>query len=268
MKDRVYPPVILGFKGVFRALGLRIAVEGAEHVPTTGGAVLASNHVSYLDFTFVGWGAQPSGRLVRFMCKDAAFRHRVSGPLMRGMHHIPVDREAGSQAFRDALRALRGGEVVGIFPEATISRSFMLKDFKPGAVRLAQAAGVPLIPTVVWGSQRIYTKSRPISLRPRGKAITVAFAEPLAVGRRDDQEVAAAELHRRLTELLDRVQRTYPDSPSGPQDRWWLPKALGGTAPTPQEAAAMDAEEAEARWAKAAEGRIPPTDKDDGVTAS
>lgn len=243
----MYPPAILGFRGVFKALGLRFTLEGAEHVPTSGGALLASNHVGYLDFTFVGWGARPSGRLVRFMAKDAVFRHRLSGPLMRGMHHIPVDREAGSQAFRDALAMLKAGEVVGIFPEATISRSFMIKDLKPGAVRLARAARVPLVPTVVWGSQRIYTKGRPLCLLPRGKAITVAFGASMEIGRRDDVEMAAVEFRRRLEKLLDHVQHTYLDQPKGSDDTWWLPRAMGGTAPSLQEAAAMDAAEAEAR---------------------
>lgn len=262
--DRVYPPVILGIRGMFRALGLRFTVEGAEHVPQTGGAVLSSNHVSYLDFMFVGFGARPSGRLVRFMAKDAVFRHPVSGPLMRGMHHIPVDREAGSQAFRDALTALKRGQIVGVFPEATISRSFMLKDLKPGAVRLAGAAGVPLVPTIVWGGQRIYTKGRPIRLTPRGKAITVAYAEPMDIGRHDDPEAAVAEMRRRLVTLLDHVQRTYPDQPAGPDDRWWLPQALGGSAPSPEDAAEMDAAESRARRAKAeAEGRIRPADPAD-----
>jgi len=237
VKDRVYPPVILTAKGVFRALGLRFSLEGTEHVPRTGGAVLASNHVSYLDFTFVGLGAQPAGRLVRFMAKESVFRNPVSGPLMRGMHHIAVDRSAGSQAFRDALSMMKKGEIVGIFPEATISRSFMLKDFKPGAARMAAAAGVPLVPTVVWGGQRIYTKGRPISLRPRGKAITIAFAEPLHPSRRDDADAVGAELRRRMEDLLIRVQDSYPDSPSGPDDRWWLPTRLGGAAPTPEAAA-------------------------------
>jgi 1-acyl-sn-glycerol-3-phosphate acyltransferase len=263
MKDRVYPGVILSFRAIFKALGLRFVIEGAEQVPTTGGAVLASNHVGYLDFTFVGWGVRPRGRLVRFMAKDAVFKHRISGPLMRGMHHIAVDREAGSQAFRDALTALRSGQVVGIFPEATISRSFMLKDMKPGAVRLAKAAGVPLIPTVVWGSQRIYTKGRPIRLGPRGRTIVIAYGEPMLLGRGDDPEIASEELRRRLVELLDRVQHSYPDRPSGPDDTWWLPQALGGTAPSPEEAAAMDDEESAARRARAeAEGRVPPSSAD------
>jgi 1-acyl-sn-glycerol-3-phosphate acyltransferase len=245
VKDRVYPSVIFGFRVVFRAMGLRITIEGPENVPVEGGAILASNHVGYLDFTFVGWGVRSRHRLVRFMAKESVFRHWASGPLMRGMHHIPVDRAAGSQAFREGMAMLRAGEVVGIFPEATISRSFMLKDFKPGAVRMAQAAGVPLIPTVIWGSQRIYTKGRPTDFRGRGKAITIAYGEPLTPGKRDDPDEVAAELRRRMAELLDRAQRGYPDVQSGPDDRWWLPAALGGTAPSPEEAAAMDAADAE-----------------------
>jgi 1-acyl-sn-glycerol-3-phosphate acyltransferase len=247
VRDLVYPPVILAARGVFAALGLRFSIEGAEHVPRSGGAVIASNHVSYLDFTFVGYGTREAGRLVRFMAKESVFRHRMSGPLMRGMHHIPVDRSAGSGAFREALAALKAGELVGVFPEATISRSFQLKEFKAGAARMAQAAGVPVVPTVVWGGQRIYTKGRPRDLRGRGKAITVAFGEPLTPARRENGDAVTAELYRRMTALLERVQATYPDRPAGDDDRWWLPASLGGTAPTPEEAAALDAAEASAR---------------------
>ena len=117
----------------FKALGLRLDVQGGEHVPTSGGAVLASNHIGHLDFIFAGLGGREARRHVRFMAKDSIFAHRIAGPLMRGMHHIPVDREAGSASFRDGLSALREGEIVGIFPEATISRSFEPKEFKSGA---------------------------------------------------------------------------------------------------------------------------------------
>lgn len=242
MSELVYPPVILLTKTVFRGLGLRFVLEGTEHVPRTGGAVIASNHVSYLDFTFVGLGAQPAGRLVRFMAKDAVFKHPVSGPLMRGMKHIPVDRSAGSQAFREALAALKRGEVVGVFPEATISRSFMLKEFKAGSARMAQAAQVPLVPCIVWGGQRVYTKGRPRDYG-RGKTVMIAFGEALHPAKRDDSEAVTAELHARMSALLDRVQRSYPDQPAGPDDRWWLPAQLGGTAPTLEEATALDAAE-------------------------
>lgn len=251
MRDIVYPPVILFARGLFASLGLKFTVQGAHHVPRVGGAVLASNHVSYLDFAFVGFGTREVGRLVRFMAKESVFRHPVSGPLMRGMHHIPVDRAAGSAAFREALAALKAGELVGVFPEATISRSFELKDFKPGAVRMAQAAGVPVVPTIVWGGQRIYTKGRPRDFRGRGKAITVAFGEPLTPGRRDDGDLVALELRSRMDALLHQVRDDYPQRPAGDADRWWLPASMGGTAPTPEEAAALDATEAAARGAAA-----------------
>jgi 1-acyl-sn-glycerol-3-phosphate acyltransferase len=247
VRDLVYPPVILAARGLFAGLGLRFHVQGAHHVPRRGGAVLASNHVSYLDFAFVGYGTREVGRLVRFMAKESVFRHPVSGPLMRGMHHIPVDRAAGSAAFREALAALKAGELVGVFPEATISRSFELKEFKPGAIRMAQAAGVPLIPTVTWGGQRIYTKGRPRDFRGRGKVIVVAFGEPLTPQRRDDGELVAAELHSRMDALLHQVRRSYSQQPAGDADRWWLPASMGGTAPTPEEAAALDEAEGAAR---------------------
>ena len=251
MRDLVYPPVILAARGLFTALGLRFTIEGADHLPRSGGAVIASNHVSYLDFTFVGFGARDAGRLVRFMAKESVFRHPVAGPLMRGMRHIPVDRAAGSAAFRGAMSALKAGELVGVFPEATISRSFELKEFKPGAARMAQAAGVPLVPAIVWGGQRIYTKGRPRDFTHRGKAITVSFGEPLTPGRRDNGEEVTAELRRRMTTLLERVRTAYPDRPRGDDDRWWLPASMGGTAPTLAEATALDEAEATANAARA-----------------
>ena len=251
MADLVYPPVIQAARAAFAGMGLKITLEGTENVPTTGGAVIASNHVGYLDFTLIGWGARPSRRLVRFMAKEAVFRHKVSGPLMRGMHHIPVDREAGSQAFRDAMAALKAGEVVGIFPEATISRSFQLKEFKPGAARMAQAAQVPLVPAIVWGSQRLYTKGRKLDVRRHHVPITVAFGEPLRPAKRDSSEVVTTELIERMTTMLDRIQRSYPERPKGVEDSWWLPASLGGTAPTPEQAAQMDADDRARRGAAA-----------------
>src|SRR3712207_8748802 len=112
---------------------------------------------------------------------------------MRGMHHIPVDRAAGSGAFREAMTALKAGELVGVFPEATISRSFELKEFKAGAAGMAQAAGVPVVPTIVWGGQSSYTKGRPRDLTHPGKAIRVAFGGPMTRGRRGDAEEVTAD---------------------------------------------------------------------------
>lgn len=240
MADLVYPPVVTLAKGLFRYLGVRFDVRGAENVPRTGGAVLCLNHVGYLDFTFAGYAAQP--RHVRFMAKESVFHHPVSGPLMRGMGHIPVDRAAGAASFAAALDALRAGEVVGVFPEATISRSFELKEFKNGAVRLAQQAGVPLLPAVIWGSQRIWTKDRPRRLRRDRVPVLIAVGEPVPVAPDADVVAAVVDVKRRMQQLLDGVQRDYPGAPAG--DPWWLPVRLGGTAPTLEEASALDRAEA------------------------
>lgn len=239
MTDLVYPPVLVTAYALFRALDLRIQIEGAQHIPADGGAALASNHASYLDFIFVGLGARPAKRLVRFMAKQEVFTHRISGPLMRGMHHIPVDRAAGKAAYDQAVTALRHGEVVGVFPEATISRSFTVKQCKNGAARMAAEAAVPLIPMAVWGAQRLWTKGRPRTLNTRHVPITILIGEPLRPAPGDDPGLVTADLRERMQALLDHAQRTYPEKPQGKE--WWLPAHLNGTAPTPEQAAALDA---------------------------
>src|SRR3954470_19061474 len=179
MRDYVYRPVVRTALALFRVLGFRFDVRGVENVPATGGAVLASNHVSYFDFMFVGLSGHRRGhRLVRFMAKEAVFRHRISGPLMRGMHHIPVDRAAGAAAYRHAVDALVSGELVGVFPESTISRSYVPRPLKSGAARMALEAGVPLIPVVTWGGHGVW----PVGRKPhwqRKVAVTVWVDEPM-----------------------------------------------------------------------------------------
>jgi 1-acyl-sn-glycerol-3-phosphate acyltransferase len=240
MSELVYPPVIAAVKAMVRLLDLRIHIDGHERIPRQGAAVVACNHVSYLDFIFCGWGAVPARRYVRFMAKKAVFDNRVSGPLMRGMHHIPVDRAAGLASYQEALTALRAGEVVGIFPEATISRSFTVKEFKSGAARLAAAAGVPLIPMGLWGPQRLWTKGRKRTLTRRHVPISIAIGEPTVPDATRDADLLTDELHASISGLLDRIQRDYPDAPTGPDDLWWQPAHLGGTAPTAEQAAELD----------------------------
>jgi 1-acyl-sn-glycerol-3-phosphate acyltransferase len=236
--ELVYPPVIGFARTMFRVLDMHIEVSGAENIPRTGGAVLASNHSSYLDFIFCGLGALPSKRRVRFMAKKSVFDHKVSGPLMRGMRHIPVDRDAGMASFRTAAAALKSGEVVGVFPEATISESFTIKALKSGATRLARTAKVPLIPMAVWGPHRLWTKGRPKELTKRHVPVLVKIGEPIEVPKGQSPAETEETLRQRLSRLLDEVQRAYPDKPAGPDDRWWLPLHLGGTAPAPEVALA------------------------------
>jgi 1-acyl-sn-glycerol-3-phosphate acyltransferase len=250
MLDLSYPPIIVSAKVLFRALGLKFQMSGTENVPRTGGALLAFNHVSYIDFVLGGFAAQPAGRLVRFMAKREVFDHPVGGPVMRSMHHISVDRADGSASLEEARRYLENGEVVGIFPEATISRSFEIKDLKTGAARIAAEAGVPLIPVVLWGTQRLMTKDHPRDFS-RGKTIGIRVGEPLHPDG-TDPVADTAELRKRLESLLDDAIDGYPEEEQ-PPGSWWLPSSRGGSAPTPERAAEMDAEEKAARAARKAQ---------------
>ncbi|ADB30057.1 phospholipid/glycerol acyltransferase [Kribbella flavida DSM 17836] len=246
MRDIVYPPVVGIAKTAFKVLDVRFRLVGTENVPRTGGAVIALNHISYVDFVIGGFGAQPSKRLVRFMAKDVLFRNRISGPLMRGMHHIPVDRGAGAASYREALRYLGEGELVGVFPEATISRSFELKEFKSGTVRMAAAAGVPVIPMILWGTQRMLTKDHPRDFS-RHRDISITVGTPITVTRQDDAGEATEHLRTTMAGMLDETIRAYPEQPPG---AWWLPASYGGGAPTPEEAERLDQEELSRRRAK------------------
>lgn len=228
MPEFVYPPVLgLGY-AAFAGLGLKVRVHGAEHIPRQGGVVLASNHVSYLDFIFVGFAARPSRRLVRFMAKQAVFAHPVAGPLMRGMRHIPVDRGAGAASYAHAVEALRAGEAVGVFPEATMSRSFEPKAFKTGAVRMAVEADAPLVPLAIWGTQRLscYDDRARLLQRRVPVEIHVGPAVPVAGSAVE----ATDRLRTAIVDLVGRAQASYPESGAG---QWWHPVRLGGTAPPP-----------------------------------
>jgi 1-acyl-sn-glycerol-3-phosphate acyltransferase len=243
MVEPVYVPVIGVARTVFRSLGLRFDITGEQHVPRTGGAVMVINHVGYLDFTFAGLAARRNRRLVRFMAKKEVFDHPVAGPLMRGMKHIPVDRiGAAAESYKLAVEALRSGEIVGVFPEATISQSFELKEFKTGAARMAMEADVPLLPCVIWGSQRVLTKNRPRELT-RGTPVRVVVGETFCPAPGSDPLEVTADVKRRMQALLEHARATYAGSPRTPDDTWWIPADAGGTAPTREEAAARDAAE-------------------------
>ncbi|MDF1604451.1 lysophospholipid acyltransferase family protein [Nocardioides sp. YIM 152315] len=240
MRDLTYPTVIVAARTAFRLLGQRFQLTGTEHVPRSGGVLLACNHIGYVDFVYGGFAAHPSRRLVRFMAKREIFDHRVGGPVMRSMHHIEVDRGEGLASFHTAVDYLRAGEAVGIFPEATISRSMELKEFKTGAVRIAAAAGVPIVPVTMWGTQRMMTKDHPRDFS-RDRTIAISVGEPLhPTGA--DPVAETAELRSAMTGLLDRTIRAYP-AEEQPPGSWWLPASYGGSAPTPEEAARLDAEE-------------------------
>ncbi len=236
MTEPVYRFVIAGFRALAAVKGWKVQTHGAENVPAKGPAILAINHAGYLDFVFAAWSAtMERGRLVRYMAKKEVFDHKVSGPLMRGMKHIPVDRTHDPARSLDlSIKALESGEVVGTFPEATINRSFVPGPGKTGTVRMGQATGAPIIPVSVWGAHRLMTKGRPRNFQ-RNVAILVNIGEQVEVSPTEDPRAATNRLMDSIRALLADAQAKYPQQPAGDSDRWWLPAHLGGTAPLPEE---------------------------------
>src|SRR5262249_17844330 len=169
--------------------------------------------------------------------------------LIKHTQTIPVDRGAGSAAYAAAVQRLREGELVGVYPEATISRSFELKEFKTGAARMAIEADVPIVPVIVWGAQRIWTKDHPRRLGRNRVPITVAVGAPLRAA--EDIPRTDAALRESMNALLHQAQECYPHPPGA----YWVPRRLGGGAPTKAEAAQIEADEAAAKAAARAPRR-------------
>jgi 1-acyl-sn-glycerol-3-phosphate acyltransferase len=247
--EPIYSAAISAGRGLFGFWRLKRRISGVEHVPATGGAVLAMTHFGYLEFALVEWATWLSNRRrIRFMAKQGVFDKPVVGWLLKGMRHIPVDMKAGAAAYAKAVTALRNGELLGVFPEAGVSASFTVRELKTGAARLAAEAGVPIIPVAVWGGQRLMTKRRRIRFSERfGVPVSFAFGDPIVVGADDDPKAVTAHLRAIMQGLVDRLQAEYPVDGTG---EWWQPRHLGGSAPTPEEAAAADAARDAARDAR------------------
>ncbi|EPR76747.1 1-acyl-sn-glycerol-3-phosphate acyltransferase [Leifsonia rubra CMS 76R] len=238
--EPIYTAAIGAGRAMFGGLRVRRTIVGAEHLPNNGGAVIAMTHFGYLEFALIEWATWlHNRRRIRFMAKKSVFDKPIVGAFMHNMKHISVDMKAGATAYTAAVKALQGGELIGVFPEAGVSASFTIRDFKTGAVRLAAEAAVPLIPLAVWGGQRLLTKNRKIRLRERmGVPILIVVGEPITVTAADDVVAATAQLKTAMEGLLATAQQAYPLDGAG---QWWQPRALGGTAPTPEEAATADA---------------------------
>ena len=190
-------------------LAFRPTVEGLEHVPETGGAIFAGNHLSVADELFLGTVVP---RHLAFWAKSEYFKGtgvkgRFSKFVLTGLGAIPVERAGGRaalSAFDAAIPALKEGDLVVVYPEGTRSPDGRLYRGRTGAVRLALAAGVPIIPVGMIGTDKV----QPIGARvPRpftGKKITVKFGKPLDfTGRPDDR----LSLRQMTDEMMAEIQK-------------------------------------------------------------
>ncbi len=227
--------------------GTRITYHGLENIPESGGAVIAINHTSYLDWMPAALAAYKRHRRLRFMIKEEMTQVRIVNYLIKHTGTIPVDRKAGAGAYGVAVERLRAGELVAVYPEATISRSFELKEFKTGAARMAIEAQVPIIPLIVWGAHRRWTKDHKRKLGRAKIPITVAVGKPLDA--RETIEQTDAAMREAMTTVLHDVQQSYEH----PQGAYWVPRRMGGSAPTMAEAKVLDETELAERARKQAD---------------
>ncbi|HXF56478.1 MAG TPA: lysophospholipid acyltransferase family protein [Actinomycetota bacterium] len=204
------PPLALWFDWRF---------EGLERVPREGPVLVAANHISYFDPLAHAYLLVRAGRRPRFLAKRELFDHPLLGRILQGTGQIPVERGSGSQApLEEAARALRRGEAVVVYPEATVTRDPERRPMqgKTGVARLALATGVPVLPVAVWGSHRVWQRGGPRSLR-FGRPIWLRVGEALdlsALAEGRDDPAAVRRLTERvmaaLAELVEDLRARYP----------------------------------------------------------
>lgn len=228
-------------RGVTLAQGLKMRLSGEENIPDKGGAVIVCNHTGYMDFLFGAFLAYRKRRLVRYLAKASIFKAPVAGQLFRLMGHVPVDRIDGGASIVKGIELAKSGELVGVFAEGTISRSFEIRSMRNGAARIAHGAGVPIIPQVIFGSQRIWTKGQKKHLGRTKTPVLIKALEPYYTTGDFDADIA--EVRRRMQEALEGLWADY-EAEFGPMPagEFWVPARKGGGAPTLEEAEAKDFE--------------------------
>ncbi len=159
--------------GIAKAV-FRLHVEGGEFIPRTGAALVAANHVSFLDPIIIGVAVP---RRVHFMAKKELFRVRPFGWLLRQCQVFPVDRgRIDLRAMKQAILLLEQGEVVVIFPEGTRGDGIQLRPARPGIGLIAARTEAPVIPAFHRGTEKALPRG---AWLPRPHRITVRFGEPL-----------------------------------------------------------------------------------------
>ncbi len=183
VESTLRPPLAMWFNWRF---------EGLEHIPREGAVLVACNHISYLDPLAHGYMLVKAGRRPRYLAKKELFGNPLLRSVLRGTKQIPVERGSGSAApIETAREALKEGEVVLVYPEATVTSNPDCSPMrgKTGIARLALTEDVPVLPIAVWGSQNVWQRKGMQSLK-FGRPIWLKAGPPLDFsqfeGQRDD----------------------------------------------------------------------------------
>jgi 1-acyl-sn-glycerol-3-phosphate acyltransferase len=182
------------FKIIFRC-----KVIGIDHIPSYGGAIIASNHISLFDPPVVGTAF---ARPIHFMAKEELFALPILGWIFKNLHAFPVRRATADRtAIRHAISLLENGELLGLFPEGTRSLTGKLGKPETGLAMIALKAGVPVIPTAVIGTNKVWKDG---NLLPQ---FIVKFGEPIIVNRektdKETMENLSNQIMQRISLLLE-----------------------------------------------------------------
>jgi 1-acyl-sn-glycerol-3-phosphate acyltransferase len=208
-------------KGILKpwlATWFKWSIEGIENVPRRGPAILAFNHIAYLDPLAAAYVVDKAHRVPRFLAKSELFDDKKIGWVLRGARQIEVRRGSrdAPMALEHAFDALGRGELVVVFPEGTITTDPDLKPMraKTGAARLALGSDAPLIPCALWGTANIWPKDHAKHWRPR-QDILCRVGEPLDLSgdpaSPDAWEAAGEQIMDRIAVLLASLRPAVPD---------------------------------------------------------
>jgi putative phosphoserine phosphatase / 1-acylglycerol-3-phosphate O-acyltransferase len=209
---------------------VRFDIDGTEHIPREGAAILVGNHRSYFDPLAIGMTLGKVGRPVRFLGKKEVFDAPVVGPALRAMGGIRVDRGTGSdEPLKEAAAALAGGQLVALMPQGTIPRghAFFDPELKGrwGAARLYAVSKAPVIPIGLWGTERVWPRSARLPavwnvVNPPTVRIRVGPPVTGLKGRSADADTTRImqaitdllppEARERRTRTPEELARTYP----------------------------------------------------------
>jgi len=201
-------------------LWFRLSHEHLERIPRTGPAIIACNHISYLDPLTNGDAVVRAHRRPRFLAKQDLFRIPIIGRALRGAGQIPVSRGSRDRSSLDrAAAALEQGEVIVVYPEGTVTtrEDGLPMEGKTGVVRLALRTGVPIIPMVSWGSREVWQKTGRGSLR-FGRPIWTSVGDALALPA--VPEGGQAELRELTAEVMGAITRSAEDLRDRYPRRW------------------------------------------------
>lgn len=170
---------------------------GVKNVPKTGGALLISNHQSYLDPVLLGVNLP---RPLSYLAKSELFENRFMSWLITSLRAIPVRQGKGDKgAIEETIRRLRQGHMLNIFPEGTRTQNGQIAPIQRGAALVVRRANVPIVPAVIDGSYEAWPYTRKMF---RARPIRVLYGKPLDVsGLKGDQIVELID--RTLREMLD-----------------------------------------------------------------